>query len=138
MSTEDIFLQAVSNGRRDVDALLAAKQQAADAGQAVGDATEAIGAVIAGIPYVSLALYPLFLACSLSRDASASTGSTADLRSVVGPGCVYVGTVRASGTELTVRANGRSAELLGENQAMLPAIGNGALTNPCSKYMTSC
>lgn len=125
--TEDVFLQAVSNGRRDVDALLAAKQQAADAGQAVGDATEAIGAVIAGIPYVNLALYPLFLAGSLSRDASASTDSTADLRSVVGPGCVYIGTVQASGTELTVRANGRSGELLGENQAMLPAIGNGVL-----------
>jgi len=122
--TEDIFLQAVSNGRRDVDALLAAKQQAADAGQAVGDATEAIAAVIAGIPYVNLALYPLFLAGSLSRGASAGTDSTADLRSVVGPGSVYIGTLRAGGTELTIRAYARSGELLAENQVMLPAMAN--------------
>jgi len=125
--TEDLFLQAISNGRRNVDALLAAKQQAADAGRAAGDATEAIGMVLVGIPYVNIVVYPLFLAGSVSRDASASTDSTADLRSVVGPGYVYIGTLRASGSELTVRANGRSGELLGENQVMLPPKGNGDL-----------
>lgn len=125
--TEDVFLQAVSNGRRDVDALLAPKQQAAEAGQGVGDASEAIGAAIAGIPYVNLALFPLFLAGSLGRGASAGTDSTADLRSVVGPGLVYIGTLRASGSQLTVRANGRSGELLGENHAVLPPERDGNL-----------
>lgn len=118
--TEDIFLQAVSNGRRNVDALLAAKQQAAETGQGVGDASEAIGAAIAGIPYVNLALYPLFLAGSLGRGAAAGTDSTADLRSVVGPGLVYIGTLRAGGSQLTLQAKGRSGELLGENHAVLP------------------
>lgn len=125
--TEDVFLQAVSNGRREVDALLAAKQQAAETGQGVGDASETIGAVIAGIPYVNLALYPLFLAGSLGRGASAGTDSTADLRSVVGPGFIYIGTLRAGGSQLSVRAKGKSGELLGENHAVLPPETDGNL-----------
>lgn len=118
--TEDVFLQAVSNGRRDVDALLAAKQHAAEIGQGVGDASETIGAVIVRIPYVNLALFPLFLAGSIGRGAAAGTDSTADLRSVVGPGLVYIGTLHSTGSQLTVRAKGRSGELLGENQVVLP------------------
>lgn len=125
--TEDLFLQAVSNGRRNIDALLAAKQQAADAGQAVGDASEAIGVVIAGIPYVNLALYPLFLAGTLGRDASASTDSTADLRSIVGPGYVYIGTLCPSSTQLTIRAMATSGDLVGESTTTLPVRDTGAL-----------
>lgn len=125
--TDDLFLQAISNGRRNVDALLAAKQDAAETGRGVGDASEAIGAVIAGIPYASVALCPLLIAGSLGRGASADTDSTADLRSVVGPGIVYIATLSASSSDITVRAKDGSDQLLGENRAALPERPEGDL-----------
>lgn len=125
--TEDLFLQAVSNGRREVDKLLAAKQQAADTSAGCGDASETIGMVIAGIPYVNLALYPLLIIGSVGRGTAAGTDSTADLRSIVGPGLIHIATLEAISGRTAVQVTGDSGNLLGENHVTIRPDSNRRL-----------
>ncbi len=113
--SEDIYIQAASNGRREMDKLLAAKQQSKEFGQGVGDASEVIASVIMGIPFVNLAVYPLFIASAVSKDASAKADSTADLRSIHAPGYIYIATVDSSLEPYRLKVYSDNGALLGES-----------------------
>jgi hypothetical protein len=119
--TEDIFLQAASNGRREVDKLLAAKQQTADTGRGIGDAAEVLAAATMMVPYAG---YAFFIVGALSRAASAKTDSTADLRSITGPGCIHIASLKAADEELMIRALGSSGTVIGEDQVLVPRNSN--------------
>jgi tetratricopeptide (TPR) repeat protein len=123
--TEDVFLQAVSNGRRQVDKLLEAKEQAAETGETVATVAETMSQVLVAVPYGGIAALPLLLLGTLSQGAAASTDATADLRMVVGPGAVYIATLPAANSSLTLRALDKSGTVIGESSAAASAAGTG-------------
>jgi len=122
--TEDVFLQAVSNGRREVDKLLAAKQRSAEVGRGVGDAAETLAAATMMVPYAG---YAFFLVGALSRGASAGADSTADLRSITGPGFLYLATLQAGGQELAVHACNSAGSVMAENTIPVPRARSRAM-----------
>lgn len=113
--TEDMYLQAVSNGRRQMDALLAAKQEAADTSAGVADAAEVIGAVAAAFPYGAVIALPSFLVGTISRGLAAGTDATAELRCVVGPGRLYIATASDGGSGIMIRTRDATGNVLSEN-----------------------
>ncbi len=113
--TDDMYFQAVSNGRRQVDALLAAKQRTADTGASTADVAEVLGAIAAAAPYGALVALPSFLVGTISRGLAAGTDATADLRSVIGPGRIYIASLPSSGSAMTIRAWDAYGNVVSEN-----------------------
>jgi hypothetical protein len=109
--TEDLYTQAVSRGRREMDELLASKEAEAQRRENAGAALEWIGPAT---PPLFGANLVVMTAGSAVKSGASNVDSMADLRSIHGPACIYVLALDSHSRPITVRALTESGDLVGE------------------------
>jgi hypothetical protein len=114
--TEDFYLQAISNGRRQMDSFLAEKQAVAERGESLGAGIEWAG--ICTPPILGLNLLVMSIGSSIHSGAG-YVESTADLRSIYAPGYIYIASINSSYQPISLRVLAESGKLLGSS--LLPA-----------------
>jgi len=125
--TEDVYVQALSRGRRDMDRVLEAKERLARQAGDAATAAEVAGAVAGqfggyGLPLVLLAS----VVSSVQRERASTTASVADLRQIHSiPGCLYVGSFKTRGQPVVLEVRGGAGNVLCRKLFTVPCPGQG-------------
>ena len=127
--SEDIYIQAVSRGRRDMDKVLEAKQQMAGAAESHAKTAEVVGVTLNqlfGIYALPVTLTSMAIATS-ERDKAAKAEAMADLRQITSlPGKLYIGTFKSSSLPVVIKAIGKNGKVICSKRfTSLPLDKNG-------------
>lgn len=127
--SEDLYVQALSNGRREMDKVLQAKERLARQRDAGGDTAEGVAMVssqfgIYGLPVTLIAL----IAGSSSRDAAAKADATADVRQITAlPGCIGLAGFKAPGKQVAIEALDSNGSVICSKQVAIGPPANGGI-----------
>ena len=123
--SEDIFIQAVSHGRRSMDGVLRAKRRIKDSAEKTGDVAEGIGVALAQIGG-TYAMPLVFIAAGVSahqRRKAAKADSVADLRQIMNiPGELYLTSVKAHESPLVLQALDSGGNEICSKKISIPVI----------------
>jgi tetratricopeptide (TPR) repeat protein len=123
--TEDIYVQALSRGRRDMDKVLEAKKRYAQASVTRSDVSQAVAQVASqcGIYGLPVALVSSLFSIS-GREGAAKVDSIADLRQLNSiPGKIFIGTLKSSNNPILVEILDEQNNVIGYKKVLVPSSG---------------
>lgn len=121
--SEDVFVQAISRGRRDMDKVLEAKKGQADTAMGVAGVSEVVGVTAAQFGVYGLPVTLLSALISTSaKNQAAKAEALADLRQITSlPGALYMASLRSSQSPVTLEVVKNNGEVLCTKQFTLAA-----------------